>query len=88
MDARTTLFDGVGDWLSRLPAKDRHDLRNAIVAVRNTASVLNDSTALEELSNEERNRVFGELQEAARLLEHYLLPSASSSAGASNSSSP
>ncbi len=56
-----------------LPPALRHDLRNAVVCVRNTSSLISSFDAWSCLSQDVRDELLAELKRATSLLERTLL---------------
>ena len=56
-----------------LPPSLRHDLRNAVVCVRNTSSIMSSVETWNSLSQDVRDELLGELKRATSLLERTLL---------------
>ncbi len=64
---------GLFSAVQSLPPSLRHDLRNAVVCVRNTSSIISSVDTWNSLSQDVRDELLDELKRATGLLERTLL---------------
>jgi hypothetical protein len=64
---------GLYSAVQSLPPSLRHDIRNAVVCVRNTSSLISSVEIWDSLSQDVRDELLAELKRATALLERTLL---------------
>lgn len=73
MKALDSAQAGLYSAVQSLPPALRHDLRNAVVCVRNTSSLISSFDTWNSLSQDVRDELLAELKRATLLLERTLL---------------
>jgi hypothetical protein len=73
LKALDSAYAGLYSAIQSLPPSLRHDLRNAVVCVRNTSSVMSSVEIWDSLGQDVRDELLAELKRATVLLERTLL---------------
>lgn len=73
MTSQNLALAGLDAALKSLPPSMRHEIRNAVVCVRNTASIIHSAESWDHLGQDVREELLAELRRATSVLERTLL---------------